>query len=79
MVVEVTYLTWTQDNLLREVSYQGQREDKPADSGTFNSASTEEALVTLLPVAANASPKPTETSGAPSFASTRRTFRRIIE
>ena len=30
MVVEVTYLTWTADNLLRQVSYQGQREDKPA-------------------------------------------------
>jgi hypothetical protein len=30
VVVEVTYLTWTADNLLRLVSYQGQREDKPA-------------------------------------------------
>ena len=30
MVVEVTYLTWTEDNLLWQVSYQGQREDKPA-------------------------------------------------
>jgi bifunctional non-homologous end joining protein LigD len=30
LVVEVTYLTWTEDNLLRQVSYQGQREDKPA-------------------------------------------------
>jgi bifunctional non-homologous end joining protein LigD len=30
IVVEVNYLTWTQDNLLRQVSYQGQREDKPA-------------------------------------------------
>jgi DNA ligase D-like protein (predicted ligase) len=29
-VVDVTYLTWTEDNLLRQVSYQGQREDKPA-------------------------------------------------
>ena len=29
-VVEVTYLTWTEDNLLRQISYQGQREDKPA-------------------------------------------------
>jgi ATP-dependent DNA ligase len=29
-VVEVTYLTWTEHNLLRQVSYQGQREDKPA-------------------------------------------------
>jgi ATP-dependent DNA ligase len=30
VVVEVTYLTWTEDNLLRQVSYKGQREDKPA-------------------------------------------------
>ena len=30
VVVEVTYLAWTDDNLLRQVSYQGQREDKPA-------------------------------------------------
>lgn len=29
-VVEVTYLTWTEDNLLRQVSYQGQRGDKLA-------------------------------------------------
>jgi bifunctional non-homologous end joining protein LigD len=29
MVVEVIYLTWTEDNLLRQVSYQAQREDKP--------------------------------------------------
>jgi ATP-dependent DNA ligase len=26
----VTYLTWTEDNLLRQVVYQGLREDKPA-------------------------------------------------
>ena len=30
VVVEVTYLTWTEDGLLRQVSYQGEREDKPA-------------------------------------------------
>jgi len=30
LVVEMTYLSWTEDNLLRQVSYQGQREDKPA-------------------------------------------------
>jgi len=30
VVVEVTYLTWTEAGLLRAVSYQGQREDKPA-------------------------------------------------
>lgn len=30
MVVEVTYLTWTDDNLLRHVVFNGVREDKPA-------------------------------------------------
>jgi ATP-dependent DNA ligase len=30
LVVEVTYLTWTEDNLLRQVSYQAEREDKSA-------------------------------------------------
>ncbi len=29
MVVEVTYLTWTDDNLLRHVVFDGIREDKP--------------------------------------------------
>jgi len=29
-VVEVSYLTWTEGSLLRAVSYQGQREDRPA-------------------------------------------------
>jgi bifunctional non-homologous end joining protein LigD len=27
----VKYLTWTDDNLLRQVVYEGLREDKPAD------------------------------------------------
>ncbi|HTW53534.1 MAG TPA: hypothetical protein VME45_16705, partial [Stellaceae bacterium] len=30
LVCEVTYLTWTADGLLRAVSYQGLRADKPA-------------------------------------------------
>src|SRR4051794_17130780 len=30
MVVEITYLTWTDDNLLRHVVFDGVREDKPA-------------------------------------------------
>src|SRR3954471_19359056 len=30
MVVEVTYLTWTDDNLLRHVVFEGVREDKHA-------------------------------------------------
>src|ERR1700745_1993976 len=30
LVVEVKYLTWTGDNLLRQVVYQGLREDKDA-------------------------------------------------
>jgi bifunctional non-homologous end joining protein LigD len=29
-VAEVKYLTWTEDNLLRQVVYEGLREDKPA-------------------------------------------------
>jgi len=29
LVVEVTYLTWTDDGLLRQVVYEGLREDKP--------------------------------------------------
>ena len=32
LVVEVKYLTWTEDNLLRQVVYEGLREDKdPTD------------------------------------------------
>ena len=30
LVVEVKYLAWTGDNLLRQVVYEGLREDKPA-------------------------------------------------
>jgi bifunctional non-homologous end joining protein LigD len=30
LVVEVKFLTWTDDNLLRQVVYEGLREDKPA-------------------------------------------------
>jgi ATP-dependent DNA ligase len=30
LVVEVNYLTWTLDNLRRQVAYVGLREDKPA-------------------------------------------------
>jgi ATP-dependent DNA ligase len=30
LVAEITYLTWTADNLLRHTVYVGLREDKPA-------------------------------------------------
>jgi ATP-dependent DNA ligase len=30
LVAEVKFLTWTEDNLLRQVVYGGLREDKPA-------------------------------------------------
>ena len=30
LVAEVKYLIWTEDNLLRQVVYEGLREDKPA-------------------------------------------------
>jgi ATP-dependent DNA ligase len=32
LVAEVTYLTWTDDGLLRPVVFQGLREDKPASN-----------------------------------------------
>lgn len=39
VVVEITYLTWTEDNLLRQVSYQGQRGGQAgAPGGPSNSA-----------------------------------------
>ena len=31
LVAEITYLTWTADNLLRQSVYVGLREDKPVD------------------------------------------------
>jgi bifunctional non-homologous end joining protein LigD len=31
LVAEITYLTWTVDNLLRQTVYVGLREDKPAE------------------------------------------------
>ena len=30
LVAEVKFLTWTEDNLLRQVVYEGLREDEPA-------------------------------------------------
>jgi ATP-dependent DNA ligase len=30
LVTEVKYLTWTDDHFLRQVVYEGPREDKPA-------------------------------------------------
>ena len=30
LVAEVKFLSWTEDNLLRQVVYEGLREDKPA-------------------------------------------------
>jgi bifunctional non-homologous end joining protein LigD len=34
MVVEVSYVEWTPDGLLRHVVYLGEREDKPAIEAT---------------------------------------------
>jgi bifunctional non-homologous end joining protein LigD len=31
LAAEITYLTWTAENLLRQTVYVGLREDKPAD------------------------------------------------
>jgi hypothetical protein len=53
VVVEGTYLTWTEDNQLRQVSYQGQREDKPATQ-----------VVHLFLIRVNAPPRPLPSPGA---------------
>ncbi|WP_373867966.1 ATP dependent DNA ligase [Reyranella soli] len=54
MVVEVSYLTWTDDNLLRQASYQGQREDKPARQ-----------VVRLIPHPPRRSKEPSRYPGVP--------------
>jgi bifunctional non-homologous end joining protein LigD len=41
LVVEITYLTWTADNLLRHTVYVGLREDKPADQVRREAAVTD--------------------------------------
>ena len=38
LVAEVKFLTWTDDNLLRQVVYEGLREDKPAARSAGNAA-----------------------------------------
>ena len=43
LVVEVTYLTWTDDALLRQVVYEGLQEDKPARHVARPLAATETA------------------------------------
>jgi DNA ligase D-like protein (predicted ligase) len=41
LVAEITYLTWTADNLLRHTVYVGLREDKPADQVRRETARSE--------------------------------------
>ena len=41
LVAEITYLTWTADNLLRHTVYVGLREDKPADEVRRETASSQ--------------------------------------
>ena len=41
LVAEITYLTWTADNLLRHTGYVGLREDKPADQVRRETARSE--------------------------------------
>jgi ATP-dependent DNA ligase len=45
LVVEVKYLTWTDDGLLRQVVYEGIREDKPAREVVRPPAATETVAV----------------------------------
>ena len=41
LVAEITYLTWTADNLLRHTVYVGLREDKPAAQARRETARSE--------------------------------------
>ena len=41
LVAEITYLTWTADNLLRHTVYVGLREDKRADQMRRETASSQ--------------------------------------
>jgi bifunctional non-homologous end joining protein LigD len=62
VVVEATYLTWTEGGLLPAVSYQGQQEDKPArqvvraapSAGRDLSSSSRPRASHLLPIGPNA-------------------------
>jgi bifunctional non-homologous end joining protein LigD len=51
LVAEVTFLTWTDDGLLRQVVYQGLREDKPAREVMRPAATDEPRAVTTGPTA----------------------------
>ena len=49
LVAEVKYLTWTENNLLRQVVYEGLREDKPAAEVRRTSAIPETRLKPARP------------------------------
>ena len=51
LVVEVTYLTWTEDNLLRQVSYQGQREGKPASRAFYSATPRDRSDISIVSAA----------------------------
>ncbi len=52
LVAEVKFLTWTDDNLLRQVVYEGLREDKPAARGAAGCAATETRVIRSLRLSA---------------------------
>jgi bifunctional non-homologous end joining protein LigD len=58
LVAEVTFLTWTDDGLLRQVVYQGLREDKPAREVRRPLATDEPAPLTTGPTAVRPAAKP---------------------
>src|SRR5262249_35109993 len=57
LVAEVKYLTWTEDNLLRQVVYEGLREDKPAPARCCLTRNT---LNPRAPAPAQNSPAPAD-------------------
>ena len=56
LVAEITYLTWTADNLLRHTVYVGLREDKPARAGAAGNCAQKYHRITLSQSLVSSSP-----------------------
>jgi ATP-dependent DNA ligase len=57
LVAEVKYLAWTEDNLLRQVIYEGLRDDKPATE-VRRSVPHPKLVTSLRPTPSSKRPRP---------------------
>ena len=79
LVVEVKYLTWTDDNHLRQVVYEGLREDKPA--AEVRRSVPHQTPITKVRgvVRPTFSPKPRSTPRRPIFLSRENTIQTVSD